>query len=156
MRLVLLGTLLAGCTLYDSRSDDDDIGPPPPPGGGPVGRTFLIERNQTQPSGCSPFTQENQSHNVDVESTTTAFVDGIQPAGLVIRAEGARESNGGPPNVVFTVFETWNGVEGSASPSVQYDIWVEGNLITGKARTSFPNPGPEANVCVYAWTLSSF
>ena len=157
MRVALLGVLLTGCTLYDSRGDGgDDVGPPPPPGGGPVGRVFAIDRTQTQPSGCFGFSEEDQSHTVDVESVNVVFVDGVTPAGIVVRNAAAREP-ADPPNVVFSLFESWSGPNGSAGPQIQYEIWVDGNLVTGKARTSFPNPDPAGPPgCSYAWTLSSF
>lgn len=154
MRVALLGVLLAGCTLYDTRGGGG--GDDTPPGGGPVGRVFVIERTQTQPSGCFGFIEENQSHTVDVESVTAVFVDSITPAGIVVRSAPAREP-ADPPNVVFALFESWNGEFGPVGPQIQYDIWVDGNLVTGKARTSFPNPDPAGPPgCSYAWTLSSF
>lgn len=159
MRVALIGILLSGCTLYESGGgggggDDDD---PIPPGGGPVGRFFSIDRTQVGPNECL-FNEENMTHSVSVEAVSSVFVDGIQPAGVVVRTAPAVKSNGDPPNVVFAMFESWSGVEGgSASPMVQYEIWVSGNTIIGDARTAFSNStpiGPPS--CSYAWTLSGF
>jgi hypothetical protein len=158
MRVALIGILLGGCTLYESGgggggSDDDPI----PPDGGPVGRFFSIDRTKTTPTECF-FNEEDMTHSVSVESVNAVFVDGIQPAGVIVRTQAAVKSNGDAPNVVFATFESWSGVEGgSASPMVQYEIWVSGNTIVGDARTAFSNStpiGPPS--CSYAWTLSGF
>jgi hypothetical protein len=158
MRLALIGILLGGCTLYENGGgggggDDDVI----PPNGGPVGRFFSIDRTKTAPNQCF-FKEEDMTHSVSVESGSSVFVDGIQPAGVVVRTQPAVKANGDPPNVVFAMFESWSGVEGgSASPMVQYDIWVSGNTIIGDARTAFSNStpiGPPS--CSYVWTLSGF
>lgn len=154
IRFAWLAGLLAGCTLFESGGGPgDDV--PPPPGGGPVGRSFLIERAQTAPSQCDRYGQENDSHSIDVEQTMI-LVDGLVAAGPVVRPQAAIEDNGDSPNVAFRVFENWSSVEFSASPSIQYEIWVSGNLITGRANTSFPNPGVGPTVCFYQWNLSSF
>jgi hypothetical protein len=55
-------------------------------------------------------------------------------------------------------FESWSGLKGGgASPMIQYEIWVNGNMVIGEARTTFNNGtpiGPPS--CSYTWTLSGF
>ena len=157
VRVASLAVLLSGCLLYESGGPGGADGPDDPPGTGPVGRIFSIERTKTGPNECQ-FVDEDMTHNVSVESVNTVFVDGIQPAGVVVRTNPARELDRDAPNVVFAMFETWQSIDGeSAGPMVQYDIWVDGGLITGDARTSFPNSSPVGPPsCSYTWTLSGF
>jgi hypothetical protein len=156
VRTALLAVLLSGCLLYESGGPSGDDSPDDP-NGGPVGRTFSVDRIKDGPTECQ-FAGEDMTHSVSVDSVNTVFVDGIQPAGVVVRPGPAREDNFDSPNVVFAAFESWQGIEGgSASPMVQYEIWVDGGLITGNARTSFANSTPIGPPgCSYTWTLSGF
>lgn len=136
-----LALTLAGCTLETGAGGDDDG-----TARGPIGRTFLLERTIATASDCGEFAELEQTREVEVEASEV-FVDGTLAAGPVIRPGPVREDAGDPPNLAFTVFESWSSSTGGANPLVQYTVWVDGAVVTGVADTSFP---PD---CTYAWTV---
>jgi hypothetical protein len=163
MRLALvLAVVLSGCTLYDhgsGPSGDDDIGGGGGGGGGgtgPIGRFFVINRVLTTSDPCPDFVERDQLHDFNV-SNTEILVDGSPAAGPLIRSEPASEAAFDPPNVACTVFESWGSADGAgASPTIDYQLWVSGQTITGKAMTSFVANTPDGSVgCSYSWTLSA-
>jgi hypothetical protein len=145
MRRALVLTALTGCTLSAGGPSPQD-----PAARGPIGRTFVVERALVMASDCGAFAELERMHEIEVEAQAI-YVDGAIAAGPVIRPGPARQSDGGAPNLAFVVFESWSapGV-GTASPLVQYDLWVDGSLVTGTARTSFP---PD---CAYRWEVTGF
>lgn len=160
MRLVLvLAVALSGCTLYDhgsGPSGDDGPDGSGGGGGGPIGRTFFINRVLTSGDPCPDFVERDQLHDFNV-SNNEILVDGTPAAGPLIRSEPAREADFDPPNVACTVFESWGSVDGAgASPTVDYQLWVDGSTVTGEAMTSFVANTPDGAVsCSYSWTLSA-
>lgn len=152
MRLALVALLLGGCTVYETNGGDDDVGPP---GSGPIGRQFFVERVRVSESPCPPFMETDAPHTVVVEQSSV-FVDDLPAGGAAIRGGPAREEAGDLPNLAFAVFESWTSNEGFASPQVQYEMWVDGALVTGKASTAFQHQGPAGPVtCTYGWMLNA-
>ena len=121
---------------------DDD----PPSQSGPIDRSFVLERvTVIDDFDCPAFPQQDSPHGIDV-FFDTILVEGFAAANATIRSEPAREASGNPPNLVFTVRETWdNGVQ-IMTPDLSYQVWVDGNLVTGIATASFS--------CTYRWSVS--
>ena len=160
MRLVLLVSVLGGCTLIDTRNDGPDDDTPNPDGGGsngggsPVGRMFSVQRSFVDGDPCG-FFQETQPISVSVTSTTGVLVDVGPSSAVTVRPVAAREDRGDPPNVLFKHSEVWEGELGIAQPTIDQQLWVDGPLITGRATSSFQHDdGTVSTFCSYNWRLT--
>jgi len=154
MRFLIIVALLAGCTLYESKASGGDDGSGSG-SGGPVGRSFFLDRTPTSPAGCPFFSEENQPHDIAIEPTQVRIDGSNLAASPSVRNTPAREPVDAP-NVTFKVFEQWNSAEGPAAPSVDYQLWVDGTFISGKASSTFTfnsiELGPTS--CSYTWQVS--
>ena len=152
-RLLAIGLLLGGCTLYESRGDDDDPTAGPPPGdsgsgggsgSGPEGKQFLLARAQVGGIPCG-FVEEEFARTIGIEGGQV-FVDGVQAVVRSFRSNAAREDRSDPPNVVFTHDEVWQSA-GTVFPIIDTSLWIDGTTITGDASTAFDG-------CSYTWRVT--
>jgi hypothetical protein len=158
LRLVLAALLLGGCTLYEYKPDEDGPGPGPDGGGGgggPIGRFFFVDRQSTASDPlCPAFSSRDQSHTVDVDGPGMVRVDGTFATNTTVRSQPAREGIDAP-NVIFTIDEVWSAPEGDAFPNINYQMFVDEFLFTGKASTAFQFESPPTGLvtCDYSWSF---
>ena len=157
MRIVLIGILLASCTIYESGGSgggDDEPGPGSGGGGGtPVGRSFVLDRGIIGGEPCA-FVEESGPVSLEILTTTAINFSMGAASSITVRNTPAREGTDAP-NVVFKASERWSG-NGFANPTVNYQIWVDATLVTGRADTSFQHVlDGTMRTCSYNWVLSA-
>jgi hypothetical protein len=80
-------------------------------------------------------------------------VDGTLASGVAVRNAASTEGSD-PPNVLFTVTETWESASGFANPAIHYTMFVDRIDFSGSATTAFvfnSTDGPTS--CNYSWTF---
>jgi hypothetical protein len=158
MRTLLVGLIIAGtgCTLHESRGDGPGSQSPDAgvtTGTGPVGAQFILGRAIIGGETCD-FAQAANHINISIESTTALLVNFELANDITVIDRPANEQTGDAPNVLFTHDEIWQGSLGTVFPSIRFQVWLAGPLVTGKAMTSFSFVSHgTTRFCSYTWAL---
>lgn len=160
MRLVLLGILLTGCTLFESGGGgpgdpggDDDGSGGSGSGAGPVGRTFVVQRSLVASPSCG-FAEETRSRTVSV-SASSVTINGASGTNVFVNPAPVQQTATNQGNVRFTVVESWVNGPAFVQPAIRVELWVDGPTIVGigQADVNF-DVDMEPIFCSYTWELT--